>query len=185
MRDLSLLVDYMEGKYSPEDFRDILLADEEFCDFIRVTYATEIVGRDVDIISAVSRAKTRGGVLDDVASKILEHFGTEYDKTYSQKYAGASPKALRKRLAKEYAEQQKKEFYASLPMPDTVFKKLFAYLDMQLGKNGCDGTLSLTEKFLQKNGLDAGAVTEWLCDHGGGCDCEVLFNVEELFHEYR
>ncbi|MDU6736011.1 MAG: DUF2695 domain-containing protein, partial [Veillonella sp.] len=25
----------------------------------------------------------------------------------------------------------------------------------------------------------------WIINEGGGCDCEVLYNVEERFEEYR
>lgn len=86
----------------------------------------------------------------------------------------------RKALA-EYKRKQKEAFLASLPMSEELFRELFDYLDEQLGEQGCLDNLRLTEAFLEEHGCDMEEVLDWLEDHGGGCDCEVLANIEEQF----
>ena len=43
----------------------------------------------------------------------------------------------------------------------------------------------LTREFLEKQKVDVESVLDWIINEGGGCDCEVLYNVEECFEEYR
>ena len=87
----------------------------------------------------------------------------------------------KRRALAEYKRYQKEAFLASLPMPAELFRELFDYLDEQLGEMGCQHNLRLTEDFLQEHNCDTEAVLEWLRDNGGGCDCEVLGNIEEKF----
>ena len=62
------------------------------------------------------------------------------------------------------------------------FKKLFDYLEIHLADEDCDDTNSLTKTFLLQSVNENGdGVLEWLSDHGGYCDCEILANVEEQF----
>ena len=88
----------------------------------------------------------------------------------------------RKQLRSSANEQAKADFENSLPVRSDIFKKLFNFLDVELGEKGCDHTLVLTEGFLKQLGItDTEAVKQWLRGHGGYCDCEVLANVEEKF----
>ncbi len=74
------------------------------------------------------------------------------------------------------------EFESSLPMDRENFQKLFDYLDTELTDKNCDDTNSLTKTFLlQSNIQKVDEVLEWLAEHGGYCDCEILANVEEQF----
>jgi len=74
------------------------------------------------------------------------------------------------------------EFESSLPMDRKMFQKLFDYLDTELTGKNCDDTNSLTKAFLtQSNIPNVDEVLDWLVDHGGYCDCEILANVEEQF----
>ena len=66
-------------------------------------------------------------------------------------------------------------------MSRELFEKLFDYLDQQLEENKCKHNLDLSALFLNNNSCPVEPVLEWLCENGGGCDCEVLFNVEEKF----
>jgi hypothetical protein len=88
----------------------------------------------------------------------------------------------RKQILKDLKAKQLQAFEASLPISRALFKGLFEYLDEQLENEGCDDTLRLTEQFLQDAGVvNIEEVLQWLRDHGGYCDCEVLANVEEQF----
>jgi len=80
-------------------------------------------------------------------------------------------KARKKELLKAYANEQKQSFKDSLPMDEELFWNLFDYVDEKLEtNNGCDHSLTFTREFLEKQKV--------------GCDCEVLYNVEERFEEY-
>lgn len=87
----------------------------------------------------------------------------------------------KRRALAEYKRRQKEAFLASLPMPEKLFRELFDYLDEQLGEQDCQDDLRFTEAFLNDCDCDAEEVLEWLEDHGSGCDCEVLANIEEQF----
>ena len=74
------------------------------------------------------------------------------------------------------------EFECSLPTSRENFIKLFDHLDIQLGDKDCDDTNGLTKTFLvQTNVENVDEVLEWLAEHSGYCDCEILANVEEQF----
>lgn len=93
-----------------------------------------------------------------------------------------SEKERRKQIMDDLRKKADEEFENSLPMSRVFFKKLFDHLDIQLNSKGCDDTNSLTKTFLlQSNFERVDEVLEWLADHGGYCDCEILANVEEQF----
>ena len=94
-------------------------------------------------------------------------------------------KARKKELLKNFKAKEKQSFQDSLPMDEEVFWELFDYLDEHLEEqDGCDHSLSLTRSFLETKGVDVDSILDWIVDNGGGCDCEVLYNVEERFEEY-
>ena len=45
--------------------------------------------------------------------------------------------------------------------------------------------MTFTREFLETQKVDVESVLDWIINEGGGCDCEVLYNVEERFEEYR
>ena len=90
-------------------------------------------------------------------------------------------KSRKKELLKQYREEQRAKFLASLPMPVKGFMALFDYLDA-LDKE-CEGDLRLTIAFLEEKHYPVNEVITWLRHNGAGCDCEVLFNVEEQFED--
>ena len=93
-------------------------------------------------------------------------------------------KARKKELLKAYANEQKQSFKDSLPMDEELFWQLFDYVDEKLEINdGCDHSLTFTREFLEKQSVDVESVLAWIINEGGGCDCEVLYNVEERFEE--
>lgn len=73
-------------------------------------------------------------------------------------------------------------FERSLPMSREQFKKLFNYLDHMAQETECDNTLRLTKIFMIENGIEnTDAVTKWLNQNGAYCDCQIAFNIQELF----
>lgn len=91
-------------------------------------------------------------------------------------------KERRKQIMDGLKKKAAQDFESSLPMNRDSFEKLFDFLDLQLNEKGCDDTNNLTKTFLlQSNIENADDVLEWLADHGGYCDCEILANVEDQF----
>ena len=69
-----------------------------------------------------------------------------------------------------------------LPLPKQDLKALFDYLDRP-NPDPCTHTFVETEAFLNQRNLDKSKIIPWLQDNGAGCDCEVIFNVEETWGE--
>lgn len=87
-----------------------------------------------------------------------------------------------KEARKALAQKELNDFRASLPMEEKYFSELFHYLEKTLQKTPCDHTLRGITRFLaEKKVSDPEKVITWLASHGGYCDCEVLYNVEERF----
>jgi len=90
-------------------------------------------------------------------------------------------KLRRKQILDELSKAQKDEFEKALPMSRESFQLLFDFLDSELSE--CDDTLKLTQKFFEKNKIaNVDLVIQWMEEHGGYCDCEVLANIEEEFN---
>jgi Protein of unknown function (DUF2695) len=93
-----------------------------------------------------------------------------------------SEKERRKQIMGDLKKKADQEFESSLPMSRDNFKKLFDHLDICLEDKGCNDTNILTKTFLlQSNIENVDNVLEWLADHSGYCDCEILANVEGQF----
>lgn len=89
-------------------------------------------------------------------------------------------KERRKALVQPIVAQRQREAEAAMPLSKTALEALFDWLD-ETADDGCDGTLRRTREFLRERGLPEGAIIDWLMYHGGGCDCEVLANVEDAW----
>jgi hypothetical protein len=85
-------------------------------------------------------------------------------------------------LKKAWKLQQRQQLAAHIPMPQQYLQDLFDYLD-QSGLPPCDHTLRHTTEFFQQRSLEIERVVPWLREHGGHCDCEVIANVEDRFHD--
>ena len=90
-------------------------------------------------------------------------------------------KLRRKQILDDLSRREKETFEKSLPMSRKIFQLLFDFLDNEL--SDCDDTLKLTQEFLQESKIaNVDLVIQWLEEHGGYCDCEVLANIEEEFN---
>lgn len=82
---------------------------------------------------------------------------------------------------KAWKKKQEDEFLVSLPFSEQKFQDLFDYLNKQLEKTSCEHDFRLTKKFLRRKLINFDKHIDFFIDHGGGCDCEVLMNMKELF----
>lgn len=91
----------------------------------------------------------------------------------------------KKHRLKEWASAQKAAGRAALPLSDDQFQTLFDDVNEHLENEECDDTRRLTEQWLSANGVPAKPVLDWLEEHGGHCDCEVIANAEEAWESLR
>jgi hypothetical protein len=65
-----------------------------------------------------------------------------------------------------------------LPMSAAQLAELVDHLDDWLSDHSCDGTLAETLRWSAERGLDPEAVRTGFAEFGGGCDCEVVLNMD-------
>ncbi len=82
----------------------------------------------------------------------------------------------KKKLKSQYKKNEQETLRASIPMEIDQLKALLSYLNRDDAPE-CDHTLRETVEFLRSRNLDPDTIVPWLLDHGGGCDCEVIYNV--------
>jgi Protein of unknown function (DUF2695) len=87
---------------------------------------------------------------------------------------------LRKReLKRLFKEQELRRFRDAMPLSLATANALLDFIDEKLPEIGCDHSHKQTAEFCQMNGLNVGVVVSWAVENGGGCDCEVLANLED------
>jgi hypothetical protein len=90
--------------------------------------------------------------------------------------------ADKKAKLKAWRKQQERELRDSIPMPESDLRDLFVLLDREDAPT-CDHTLRETMMFLKERSLDVEKIVSWLQSHGGYCDCEVIYNVQDKFQD--
>jgi hypothetical protein len=83
----------------------------------------------------------------------------------------------RKRELKAQAKAaERQKLIESLPVDIPTLKDLLCYLNKDPAPP-CNHTLRETTEFLESRKIDLTTVIPWLQQHGGFCDCEVIYNV--------
>ena len=85
-------------------------------------------------------------------------------------------KELKKKLKAQYKQNEQDKIRESIPMSIDELKGLFSHLNRESAPE-CDHTLKGTIEFLNAKQLKPEVVVPWLGEHGGFCDCEVIYNV--------
>jgi hypothetical protein len=65
-----------------------------------------------------------------------------------------------------------------MPVSRKDLDELIAAVEDKLAENSCDHTHRFTRQFLVRRGLPLGTTEMALLAQGGGCDCEMVLNVE-------
>jgi hypothetical protein len=94
--------------------------------------------------------------------------------------ATGDEKRRRKELRRQLRAQERTKLEAGMPLSHRQLRALFDHLDAALAE-GCEHDLRLTRAWLRAKKLDEARIVPWLMEMGGGCDCEVLGNVEDRF----
>lgn len=96
----------------------------------------------------------------------------------SQTMPSESEKRRRKAVLHDLKAAERIKSEAALPAPKNQLEALFHWVEEHPG-GGCDHTHRHTVEFINASGLDEQQVIEWLRNHGGYCDCEVVMNVRD------
>lgn len=91
---------------------------------------------------------------------------------------GRLSKDERKKRSRAFKAEELTALRNSMPLTVEQLDQLLNYLDNKLPP--CDHTTQHSRVFLEKSSLDPEVVFPWLGKQGGYCDCEVLFNLEDL-----
>jgi hypothetical protein len=93
--------------------------------------------------------------------------------------ASGDEKRRRERLhLEELRRRNEADPGPQLPMSEAQLAELVDHLDEWLGDHACDGTLRETRAWSAARGLDEEAVQHGFAEFGGGCDCEVVLNMD-------
>ena len=90
----------------------------------------------------------------------------------------ADKKARQERAKAAMRDQATREWDEHMILAPEQLKELLDHLDESLGTTSCDHTPRLTRAWADDHGVDPEALEESLHQFGGGCDCEVLANVD-------
>ena len=82
----------------------------------------------------------------------------------------------KKKLKALFKANERKKLLESIPMTIDQLKEFLSFLNRP-DAPPCDHTLRETIEWIEKNNFNPEKVIPWLRDHGGFCDCEVIFNV--------
>ncbi|MCM3869800.1 MAG: DUF2695 domain-containing protein [Pyrinomonadaceae bacterium] len=93
----------------------------------------------------------------------------------------AVEKLRRRAILRDLKGRERAQFIASIPASKAEIRDLFDYLDR--ADEPCDHSLNHSIGFIRHRGLPEEKVVAWLEEHGGYCDCEVIFNVEDVWNQ--
>jgi intein/homing endonuclease len=85
-------------------------------------------------------------------------------------------KKEKKKLKAQYKQNEQDTIRSSIPMSIEELKSLLSFLNRAEAPE-CNHTLKETNEYIKLHNLDPNKIVPWLIEHGGGCDCEVIYNV--------
>ncbi len=88
-------------------------------------------------------------------------------------------KEEKKKLKAQFKKNEKDALRGSIPTEIGELKALLTFLNRENAPD-CDHTLRETIAFLKSRCVDPEKLVPWLNEHGGYCDCEVIFNVYDV-----
>lgn len=84
-----------------------------------------------------------------------------------------------------WKDQERQKAQLAFPLPSELLASLFARVEAQVDQQGCDHTYRFTDQWLTEHQQQRALVLEWLEEHGGFCDCEVVANARDHWEANR
>jgi hypothetical protein len=85
-------------------------------------------------------------------------------------------KEQKRKLKAQFKQREQDSIRESLPLSIEDLKDLLSCLNREDAPE-CDHTLREAVRFLEARNLKSQHIVPWLNEHGGFCDCEVVYNV--------
>lgn len=86
---------------------------------------------------------------------------------------------------KAWKEQERHRAQAAFPLTNELLESLFASVEAQIDKEGCDHTHRFTDKWVSEHKQPRIPIFEWIEEHGGFCDCEVVANTRDHWEQNK
>ena len=90
-------------------------------------------------------------------------------------------KRRRRELSRALAARERAEAESQMPIKKQIVEELLNHIEQEVFQENectsCDHTLKQTMAFLKSRDSWSEEVRIWLGEHGGYCDCEVVYNV--------
>ena len=77
---------------------------------------------------------------------------------------------------KAWKEREREKARSAFPLSEVQLNSMFNTVEAQVEEGGCDHSHRFTKQWLSENQEPVDKVIDWLEEHGGYCDCEVLAN---------
>jgi hypothetical protein len=88
-------------------------------------------------------------------------------------------------LKKSWKLQQRELARAAFPADDSMLESLFEFVESNVEDQGCNHSLRFTAQWISENDQPQKAIVDWLAEHGGNCDCEVVANAADHWQQNR
>ncbi len=92
-------------------------------------------------------------------------------------------KERRNEIKRSIKTSQQEAIVSSCPIPIESLRGLFDFLDSRLTDAECDERFTIAFEYLGRYGFEHEAFVDWSIANGGGCDCEILSNIEEAIND--
>ncbi len=94
-----------------------------------------------------------------------------------------SEKLRRNEIKRSMRKGEKEAILNSCPIPVENLNGLFEFLESKLVDSECKDRFTIAFEYLDTRGLMKEAFVDWSLENGGGCDCEILFNIEGAIND--
>lgn len=85
----------------------------------------------------------------------------------------------------EWKAQQRQEARSAFPLSNALLESLFESVETRVDSEGCNHTYRFTSGWLSDHQLPSIPVLDWLAEHGGFCDCEVVANARDHWEQNK
>ena len=134
-------------------------------------------------------------LVEFVGKNIIEH-GHQHDFAFTEQWAAnysINIEKLKTFLSKERIKDDwdlavdadpydlfgsGKDRLSWMPLDKSDLEELLVWLDRVLPERNCKHDYTLTKEWLSSNSVDTSTTLMALMAKGGGCDCEIVYNVE-------
>ncbi len=93
---------------------------------------------------------------------------------------------IKKREIDELAQMNGDElerFLDRLPADRDQIERLFDFLEIKLEDDKCDHSSRFAMQYMMQNSLNFAKLSAWLSQNGGYCDCKIVEEIAEAWHE--